>query len=174
MNLLLRLLLRIARPYDHGHLHHADKSLYMERFVLFETKWFSARLHHICTEDRDPHLHDHPWNFCSVLLQGYYVENRPVPVENCRWAREWNWANDMEPTVQWPRIAPSIAFRRATDRHLISYVEPGTWTLFIYGRICQRWGFYTPRGKVDFKEYISSKIHLDACEREMKHHAEAQ
>ena len=77
MKLVLRLLLRLARPYRKGDLLHPDGSPYMERRTLFESEFLSARLHHIVSRDRDPHMHDHPWNFLSVVLTGGYWEARP-------------------------------------------------------------------------------------------------
>lgn len=136
------------KPYRKGHLFHADGSLYMERWSLFEMRWLSARLHHITTHDYDRALHDHPWNFASIVLRGGYVENRPETVEPC-------FEGDAERCSQTYRMAGSIAFRRATDRHAITSVLRNTYSLFIYGRALQWWGFYTPSGKVYFRDYAS-------------------
>jgi hypothetical protein len=42
-------------------------------------------------------------------------------------------------------------------------VYPDTWTLMIYGPIRQWWGFFTPRGKVYWRDYPSviANEHLD-------------
>jgi len=55
-----------------------------------------------------------------------------------RWRRPW-----------------SLAFRRATDRHRITVVSPGTFTLFVTWRKVQWWGFYTPAGKIFWRDYPS-------------------
>jgi hypothetical protein len=141
MNALTRLLLRFARPYHKGHLLHADGTPYMRRFGLFETRWLSARVHHIATADWDRDMHDHPWNFVSVVLAGGYTEDRPP----CRHKPQWIDGDELRTASR--RSAPSVAFRRATDRHVISSVDPETWTLFIYGPILQWWGFLHPRRK---------------------------
>jgi hypothetical protein len=148
------------RPYRKGHLLHADGSLYMGRYCLFESRWLSARVHHIATADLDRHMHDHPWNFVSLVLRGGYLELRPATLEPCFelatrwWGLEW----DGELQEQWiacPRTAGSVAFRRATDRHRVSLVSPSTWTLFVYGPALQWWGFYTPQGKIHWKDYAT-------------------
>lgn len=138
------------KVYRKGHLYHDDGSLYMKRFCLFETKWLSARVHHIVTKDSDRHMHDHPWSFLSYVLRGSYEEVRPIDVEPCF---DGNGSEYRRYSV---RQAGSWAFRRATDRHAIIWISQSyeTWTLFIYGPIRQWWGFFTPSGKVYWKDYI--------------------
>lgn len=151
MNRLVRLLMHFSKPFALGHIYGSDGSLYMGRFALCENRFFAARLHHIAREDRDRHMHDHPWNFWSVLLQGGYIEARPTsetPVlwENGAelatlvWRNAWSWS--------------LFARRRATDRHIIIHVKPNTWTLFITFKYCNKWGFYTPAGKIPYREYL--------------------
>src|SRR5205085_165249 len=123
--------------------------LYMERFVLFETRWLSARLHNIASADFDRDMHDHPWNFASVVLQGGYTEERPPRNES----PQWNGYVEVRSSSR--RAAGSVAFRRALDRHLISAVDANTWTLFVYGRKLHWWGFYTRHGKLHWREYPS-------------------
>ena len=146
--------------YRKGHLLHADGSLYMGRWTLFETRWLSARLHHIATPDLDRHLHDHPWNFLSIVLAGGYVEERPWTIEPCFWSD-----SDSEIKIASYRSPGSVALRRATDRHLISFVQSDTWSLFIYGRVRQWWGFFTPAGKVFWKNYPSCHDAVVQAER---------
>lgn len=151
MNFITRLLLRFAKPYSKGHLFHADGSAYMERFTLFETRWLSARIHHIVSPDWDRDMHDHPWDFVSVILSGGYIEERPTPSFH-----KPQWLEDGSESRRGRyRASPSIALRHATDRHLISYVEPETWTLFVYGPLRQWWGFYTRAGKIYWRDYPS-------------------
>jgi hypothetical protein len=157
---LLEWLVRRLPVYRKGHLLHADGSLYMGQWRLFETSWLSARLHLIATPDYDRHLHDHPWVFWSLVLSGGYVEERPISVEPCFQvcapARGLVWEDDQrEKTRARARWAGALCFRRATDRHRITAVMPGTYTLFVYFRKRQWWGFYTPQGKVHWKAYES-------------------
>lgn len=149
MTRLVALLLKLTRPCDGGHLFHADGTVYMERFTLFETRWLSARMHHIATPDWDRDMHDHPWWFASVVLSGGYTEDRPVSNHKPQWIGDTEARNGSR------RSAWSVAFRHATDRHLISAVDPDTWTLFIYGPLRQWWGFYTRLGKIYWREYPS-------------------
>jgi len=140
------------RPYRKGHLYHADNSLYMKRYSIFETKWLSARVHNIATEDRDVAMHDHPWSFISFVLRGAYLEERPMTIMPCFISDSCEESYG----VKARRAGLKPAFRHATDRHRISWVAPNTWTLFIYGPLRQWWGFYTPAGKIYFRDYLQS------------------
>lgn len=140
----------LSRP---DHLLHADESYYMKRWWLIGTpekkeRPAALRLHHIITRDLDRHLHDHPWPFFSLVLDGWYVEERPVSRNPC-------FDGDEEATYQVVRRAGDFAYRRATDRHRISAVSPGgVWTLIAIGSITHWWGFYTPHGKVYWRDYV--------------------
>lgn len=154
MKLLVHLLKSLSRPYRKGHLLHADGSAYMERYSFFETPFLSARLHGIRTPDLDPDCHDHPWAFISILVSGWYIEARPLEQSYPVW-RLGSDGHEHELCFERLRDAPSVAFRRATDRHRITAVSRETWTIFIYFRARTWWGFYPRRGKVHWKEYNS-------------------
>src|SRR6185503_13941469 len=49
---------------------------YITRLHVFKTPWFAVCLHWINGPDPEPHLHDHPVSFLSLILKGGYVENR--------------------------------------------------------------------------------------------------
>ena len=140
----------LRRPYLH--LCHADGSFYMGRWWLFQTRWLSARVHRIATPDRDRHFHDHPFSFVSVILRGFYVESRPVSIDPIFTI------DGKELAKNSLREQYSIAYRRASDRHSISYVTiGGVWTLvFILPRV-QWWGFYTPAGKIYWQDYVRAE-----------------
>lgn len=144
-----------GRVYRKGHLLHRDGSLYMGRWALFETRWLSARVHHIASDDFDRALHDHPWDFVSLVLSGGYAESRPVVQEPC-------FNGDTELLTTAPRFAGSLAFRRSTDRHRVRDVMPGTYTLFIYGPGRQWWGFYTRQGKIHWRDFASCHTAIKA------------
>ena len=74
-------------PYQH--IMSADGTeMYMGRWWLFnpysrETHkpalWWcpwSFRIHHIMRPDEDRGLHDHPWNARTIILRGWYTEQR--------------------------------------------------------------------------------------------------
>jgi len=74
-------------PYQH--IMSADGAeMYMGRWWLFNPYsrqthkpalwWFqwSFRIYHIMRPDEDRDLHDHPWNARTIILRGWYTEQR--------------------------------------------------------------------------------------------------
>lgn len=153
-------LIRHSKPYSN--IHHADGSLYMERRFILERKdeqHGHVRLHHICTEDRDQHFHDHPFSFWSFVLTGGYCELRPRTRGPCFYSPHpfGKYEQVEEATSQW-RYSGDFAYRHACDRHRIVYVLPDTWTLVFAGPLRQWWGFYTKVGKIHWRDYETSHI----------------
>lgn len=182
MNIIARTLIAIAKRTPYFDLHHADGSLYMGRYWLMPLfllrmvaepgykphlkalAWLPAsmRLHHIATRDIDRDKHDHPADFISIVLCGGYCEARPRSVEPCftSWLEPDGKGGYTEVFGEYQTVTErrpgSIAFRRATDRHRIVDVKPNTWTLVIWFKKRQWWGFYTVRGKVHWQAYESA------------------
>lgn len=176
-----------AHSYPYRHLYHGDGSLYMERiwtmprFTLREVEdqygryykpkpWmpFALRLHHIATEDKDIHFHDHPWWFVSLVLTGGYVEARPAQRDPCflHIIGEDDQFSIPEQEARTMRLPGSLAKRRATDRHRITFVVHDTWTWILLGRVQQWWGFYAVRDNLRMKIYwkdYPSVHHADAA-----------
>lgn len=48
--------------------------VHFRRYRLLQTPWFAIYIHHILISDQDKDMHDHPWNFTSVILEGAYRE----------------------------------------------------------------------------------------------------
>lgn len=147
---LVDALIRRAKRTPYLHLFHADGSPYMERYWLLDTRWLSIKVHWIATPDYDRHMHDHPWWFASLVLRGWYIEDRPhsrVP---------YFWNDGREFCYHVVRSPGSFAYRAIGERHRVSTVSPGgVWTLFINGPRARKWGFHTETGWVYWKDYPS-------------------
>jgi len=132
-NFIIRIAMR--RPY----LHIGD---YMYRYWLIPFEWnlpFSVRVHHIRLPDADPYLHDHPWNWRTIILRGWYIE------EDVFGRKVWRDAGETKGAT-------------AETFHRIDIVPPdGVWTLFIMGRRRNRWGFMhgDPARKTYYRDYVS-------------------
>lgn len=185
MRWLVRKLIELGRRTPYFHLF-TDGSPYMERFWLMprwllseqvdlETdgaelkpkKWLplAFRLHHIQRADLDRDMHNHPSPFISIVLSGGYTERRPVGVDAIwRYVRERDFDSYVkreywqEVGVTSFRLPGSIAFRRPSDRHLITSVLPDTWTLVIWFRKRAEWGYMTHRGFVPWKKYRHADV----------------
>lgn len=100
----------------------------------------SIRIHRIMREDRDRHLHDHPWNARTFILRGWYIEERP----HLFWR-----------TCFITRTAGDTAALGFGQYHRINEVsEGGVWTLFVTGRKRGTWGFLVDGVKVPWRKYL--------------------
>lgn len=48
--------------------------LHFTRYAIIELSWFAIYIHRIYKADKDLHLHSHPWNFATIVLDGSYEE----------------------------------------------------------------------------------------------------
>jgi hypothetical protein len=135
------------------------ETLYMGRWWLFNPypgngderkrwSWLpSVRVHHICVEDKDRHLHDHPWNARTIILKGAYREQRPTTDFGINVAD-----NYVESVVRRPGDTARLLFG---EYHRIAEVSPGgAWTLFITWKYRGTWGFLVDGKKVPWREYL--------------------
>lgn len=141
-------LIELAKKTPYFHL-----DGYMERYWL---KPFNAddpiniRIHHLLSSDSDRALHDHPWPSTSIILKGGYweimpeLENQDPKLDQVLYSKVWRKPGD-------------VIHRKATSRHRIM-IEPNNqepvWSMFIMGPYEQTWGFYTPEGKVYWREFL--------------------
>jgi hypothetical protein len=105
---------------------------YMERFFLTEGK--TVRLHHILRSDADRELHDHPWDFFTLLLDGRYIETT-------------------EGGEELEYAAPALLFRSAETLHRLTLPDGPVWTYVVTGPLRREWGFQTDDGWVPWHEY---------------------
>jgi len=108
--------------------------LLMIRWIVFRTPSFGIFIHKFCRSDHERALHDHPWNFLSIILRGGYTE----VFERCSPACEYGEFQDSA----WRRPG-SILYRPATWKHRV-ILDPGktSWSLvFVSGRK-RKWGFW--------------------------------
>jgi hypothetical protein len=110
--------------------------LHFKRWRVLSTPWFEVYIHYIAKSDEDKHLHDHPWNFGSLILWGGYKE-KTVKNGNTEWRT---------------RLAGSFSYKKATDCHHINLIRP-TWTLVFAGQRYKEWGYSTEHGWMSNVEY---------------------
>lgn len=130
-------------------LYRHDIDGYMERWI-WQAPWFSVHVHHFLRGDADDCLHDHPWHFVSCLLSRGYVELLPELQPHQPGFSDTDWPGS--PARMRVRRRFSLVFHRATDAHLVLLDGP-IWTLVLTSDKVHDWGFYTPTGKVGWKQY---------------------
>lgn len=116
-----------------------DGVLHFRRWRVISTPWFAIYIHAIYKADEDLHLHNHPWNFWSLVLKGSYTERLPNFKLN-------------------PRFAWTSAYRQRDQFHKIEDLHsPVVWTFNVMWNFRDTWG-YEVRGKyVDHNTYREMK-----------------
>jgi hypothetical protein len=101
---------------------------YLIRFILVRTpKHGGIYIHHMLRSDHDRSLHDHPWDFTSIVLKGGYME-----------------LVDNNTTGKLMFNAPgAIIHRPAEWKHRVILSEGRTcWTLVFVSKKLRQWGFW--------------------------------
>ncbi len=168
-------LIERAQRTPYFHLSDADGSLYMGRWWLFNPlrvlpgdvtmpprwPWLpTVRIHHIMRADRDRHLHDHPWNARTIVLRGWYQEERPAAagrVDELLDVMRFGYDVDAKQHRHDFHRARGYTGRLLFGQyHRISAVsEGGVWTMFWTWRKRGSWGFDVDGVKVPWREYLN-------------------
>lgn len=90
----------------------------------------SIKIHKILKSDDDDFLHDHPWDFASLILKGkYYEELEESRIKKFRPGK--------------------INFKPARQFHRLHLKTDKVWTLVVTGKRKREWGFFVP-----WEEYL--------------------
>lgn len=105
-----------------------------QRMIAKRSPGGSIYIHRWLRSDPDD-LHDHPWDFCSIILTVGYFE--------------------ITPDGSFYRPPGSIVIRRAQERHRVQIdpSKPNPLSLCIAANEKRNWGFYTDKGWVAGQEY---------------------
>ena len=141
-----------AKRTPYLHIMSADGAeMYMGRWWLFNpysrkthkpALWWcpwSFRIHHIMRPDEDRDLHDHPWNARTIILRGFYKEQR---------------RHSEHGDIDYWREPGDTARLMHGEYHRIDEVSPGgVITLFITSKWRGDWGFLVNGVKVPWRTY---------------------
>lgn len=110
--------------------------------------WDSAEsclLHWILRPDPDRHLHDHPWAFTTRIIRNGYIEETPFGM-----VHRWPLTTSTKQTGELHRIAALLG------DSIVNWNtgEGGTWTEVTTGPRTSPWGFHTPGGWIDHRQYF--------------------
>lgn len=101
------------------------------RYWLGSMFGWTAVLHEWHREDEYAHPHNHPWrNAISFVLCGEYEEQRVTFAPN-----------GVFRLAMMDRRAGSASFIGSEAFHVVTRVEPETWSLFLHGPKVRPWGF---------------------------------
>ena len=114
-----------------------DGNLRFRRFAILESKYLNIYIHTFWYPEKDLFLHDHPWNFFSLILNGGYIEKTKKGNNS--------------------KIVGSYGFYKANHLHQILQIsdcEEFTRTLVITGKRRREWGYEKKDGSwISHKEY---------------------
>lgn len=132
-----------------------DGSVYLVRYHIFHSKYINIMVHHILQSDTDC-MHDHPWDFVSIILKGGYVEY----YDESHFYEAKDGLLVRIPIVKSKIVHPfTFNFRPAKWIHRLE-IHQDCWTLVMtFGRK-RDWGFWTPRGWKFWEDYKS----IGSCE----------
>lgn len=134
-------------------LRRSDGLVYMDRWGI-QTPIGGLYLHRFNAPDPGIELHDHPWDFVSLILCGGYTEERATSREAPTMALQALWWETCRHGVELHWGAGSIHRLRLDECHrIITLDRVPTWTLVARGPRRRRWGFYMPEGYMDEREY---------------------
>lgn len=119
--------------------------LHFRRWRLLWTPWFGVYIHRIYKADDDKFLHDHPWDYFSMILKGSYTEMYcNVIVNYTRRLDPGNWG-----------------FNKATRFHKIYELNSeSVTTLFITCRRKRDWGYHIGQCWVQHEAYRKNKDNI--------------
>ena len=112
--------------------------LHFRRWELLKTPWFSIWIHGIYAADEDKHLHNHPWDFKSIVLKGAYIEKTEKGIVR--------------------QTPGKFNSRNGNDFHkILRLVTPVVYTLFIVTPVKREWGYLVDGQFIQHEEYRKLK-----------------
>lgn len=156
-------LLRHLNPFREPDLIIRRKSgkAYLRRWwVIPRNKHFNIYLHHFLESDDPDALHDHPWNWASVILKGQYWEHTEHGLFLRRAFRpRFGEATDMHRVELTTELVVKPTSQPGEYETVLE--EKPVWTIFITGPKKRDWGFKCPSGWRLWSDYVSRKERAD-------------
>lgn len=120
--------------------------LHFKRFAIIECKLFNIYIHWIYKADEDEHLHDHPWNYTSIVLSGKFWE----AVKNTKENENKYEMNNLS--------SGSISSQKAERTHKVyMLLSKKIITLFFTGPRFREWGYDVDGKWIDNVTYRKMK-----------------
>ena len=115
-----------------------EGKLHFRRWEILKTRWFSIYIHGIYASDKDKHLHNHPWDYKSIVLKGSYVEETTNGLNILKFG--------------------TITSKDGNDYHKIKQLlTKSVYTLFIVSPVKRVWGYQVDGSFIDNEEYRRRK-----------------
>lgn len=119
----------------------ASEPYLLRWWIIPRNRVCNLYLHQFLHDDDDRALHDHPWAWCSILLDGRYVEHT-VAVDGVHHQNVYG-AGSVR--AHGPRYAHRVALIK----------QRPCWTLFLTGPRVRDWGFHCSRGWLHWRDFTN-------------------
>lgn len=137
-----------------------DGELYLRRWFITPRSW-SKRLflHCILKADDQRILHDHPWDFTTLILKGGYNE---VFRENIVSRDRVDGLKVVWPAIRTRMSEPGTLRRYPAEHvHAVAPLRGPAWTLVCASQARRVWGFWVPKGyAINFATWVDWRTHL--------------
>ncbi len=167
-------LIERSKRTPYGPIRSRDETeVYMDRWWVFNpyskdtagnagpARWSwlpSIRVHHIMRADDDAHLHDHPWNARTIVLRGWYREERPADLTDPPHDGPPRYYGIDDKRHDFARERGHTGRVLFNSYHRISHVTlGGVYTLWFTWRYRGTWGFLVDGKKVPWREYLAQR-----------------
>lgn len=129
-----------------------DKPL-MIRYNIVNSDWFSLRIHKFVSSDHNC-LHDHPWNFWTLILKGGYWEI--LEDGNKYWRKQGTFLRRKAEHKHSVQLLNGT-FRRYLGDGLREHYNAcyPCWSLFFSFRERRKWGFWQGKKWTEWKFFNS-------------------
>lgn len=177
-----KLMLRLFPYFDITRDENGAKEIYLRRWFLYprnkEFKKMEPRLylHKFYHGDDDPHPHDHPWKFTSLILtKGYWEETpmeQPLDTEALS-TREIRYRTSEETGEKFRQVfypVGTLLHRPAAWKHrvILDLDKNGkpkqAWTIVLTGVKERSWGFWIEKKMCPWRNYTDGVCWCDSNE----------
>ena len=127
----------------------SEDSKYLDIATLLKNHNIRVFHHEFHQSDLDRHLHNHPWPFVSIILEGEYKEFTPKPATEGTSKADWLSKRFKKGDIN-SKLNPY-------EYHRLELITPTVKTLVIAGKAILNWGFLTESGHVNYQDYLELK-----------------
>lgn len=138
-------------------------TLYQEGQVYLERRYLIPRnqranfyLHKFLKSDEDEALHDHPWNWCSIILKGHYTEHRQDGTSRRGPGSIVLRKPEVAHRVELDRVNTGVVWQPGQRPEFTTREKP-VWTLFLTGKKTRVWGFHCRLGWVPWTGFTAGE-----------------
>lgn len=140
--------MRFDEPKATWELYASHLGDYMRRWIA-RSPWGTLRIHNILRSDEGRDVHDHPFDFTSIILRGGYIEHRL----GCDCLFRGGRTYEIDPSTCREYTPGSIVRLKAEEFHRLELHNGPAWTFVIAGPYRRVWGFQTKNGWIRADEY---------------------